>query len=329
MSNSGSVRLSGARGGMSRRGFIGSTAAIAAVPFAGSTLGSLAMHALTAGSADAAPAAPTDLTGRMYKTLKIGMVRVNGTLTDKFRAVKEAGFHGIEMDSPGMDVAETKKAIAETGLPVDGTVCSTHWNVRHTHSDPATRATALEHLKTAIRDTHAVGGNTVLLVLGHGNDGPENEIWPRSIENISKALPLCGELGMYIAIENVWNHFLYDHNGGPTQTAEKFVKYVDELNSPWVGMQFDIGNHWKYGSMGDWIRQLGKRVVKLDVKGFSRAQNKFTPIDEGDIDWADVRKALLEIHYSGWVAAEVSGGGPEQLKGISQAMDKVFGLKNA
>jgi hexulose-6-phosphate isomerase len=70
-------------------------------------------------------------------------------------------------------------------------------------------------------------------------------------------------------------------------------------------------------------------VVKLDVKGFSRAENKFTPIDEGDIDWADVRKALLEIHYSGWVAAEVSGGSPEQLQAISRAMDKVFGLKSA
>jgi L-ribulose-5-phosphate 3-epimerase len=287
----------------------------------------LAASAVTPLMTQAAPPAPTDLTGRMYKTLKIGMVRVEGSLTDKFKAVKAAGFHGIEMDSPGMNVEETKKAIAETGLPVDGTVCSSHWNIRHTSPDAATRAKALEDLKTAIRDTHAVGGNTVLLVVGKGSDGPESEIWPRSIENIAKALPLCGELGMYIAIENVWNQFLYDHEGDSKQTADKFVKYVDELNSPWVGMQFDIGNHWKYGSMGDWIRQLGKRVVKLDVKGFSRAMNKFTKIDEGDIDWADVRKALLEIHYSGWVAAEVSGGGPEQLREISVAMDKVFGLK--
>ncbi|MFO0819165.1 MAG: sugar phosphate isomerase/epimerase family protein [Pirellulales bacterium] len=287
----------------------------------------LAASAVTPLMTQAAPPAPTDLTGRMYKTLKIGMVRVEGSLVDKFKAVKAAGFHGIEMDSPGMNVEETKKAIAETGLPVDGTVCSSHWNIRHTSPDAATRAKALEDLKTAIRDTHAVGGNTVLLVVGKGSDGPESEIWPRSIENIAKALPLCGELGMYIAIENVWNQFLYDHEGDSKQTADKFVKYVDELNSPWVGMQFDIGNHWKYGSMGDWIRQLGKRVVKLDVKGFSRAMNKFTKIDEGDIDWADVRKALLEIHYSGWVAAEVSGGGPEQLREISVAMDKVFGLK--
>ena len=267
------------------------------------------------------------LKGRIFKTLKIGMVNVNGSLTDKFKAAKEAGFMGIEMNSPGMNVEETKKAIAESGLPVDGTVCSTHWAVRHTSPDKSTRAQALQDLQTAIRDTHAVGGNTALLVVGKGEDGPEEEIWPRSIENISKALPLCAELGVYIAIENVWNQFLYDHDGDHTQTADKFVKYVDDLNSPWVGMQFDIGNHWKYGSMGDWIRALGKRVVKLDLKGYSRAKNDWVKqIGTGDIDWADVRKALLEINYYGWAAAEVGGGDLNRLKQISKNMDKVFNL---
>ena len=260
------------------------------------------------------------------KTLKIGMVRVEGSLTDKFNAAKDAGFQGIEMNSPGMNVEETKKAIAESGLPVDGTVCSTHWNIRHTSPLAGTREEALRDLKTAIRDTHEVGGNTALLVIGKGEDGPEDEIWPRAIDNIRHAIPLAAELGVYIAIENVWNQMLYDHDGGSDQTAERFVRFVDELNSPWVGMQFDIGNHWKYGSMGDWIRQLGRRIVKLDLKGFSREKNAFTKIGEGDLDWADVRLALKEIGYTGWAAAEVGGGDPARLAEISANMDKVFGL---
>ncbi len=268
----------------------------------------------------------TTLKGRLYKTLKIGMVKVNGSLTDKFNAAKEAGFDGIELNAPGVNVEETKQAIAESGLPVDGTVNSTHWKIRHTDPDAGVRAKALDSLKEALRLTHAVGGHTALLVVGHGKDGDEAEIWKRSIDNISQALPLAAELGVYIAIENVWNHFLYDHDGDHQQNADKFVKFVDELNSPWVGLQFDIGNHWKYGSMGDWIRQLGRRIVKLDLKGFSRAENKFTKITEGDLDWADVRKALLEINYTGWAAAEVGGGGPDRLREISANMDKAFGL---
>ncbi len=266
------------------------------------------------------------LKGRIYKTLKIGMVRGKGTLTEKFDIAKEAGFAGIEMNSPGMNIEDTKIAIKETGLPVDGTVCSTHWDVCHTSPDAAVRSQALRDLQTALRDTHAVGGNTALLVIGKGEHGTEKEIWPRAIENISKAIPLAAELGVHIAIENVWNQFLYDHGGDNKQTADKFVKFVDELNSPWVGMQFDIGNHWKYGSMGDWIRTLGRRVVKLDLKGFSRAKGKFTKIGEGDLDWADVRKALKEINYYGWAAAEVSGGDLDRLKEVSANMDKVFNL---
>lgn len=266
------------------------------------------------------------LKGRLFKTLKIGMVGVKGSLTDKFAAAKAAGFQGIELNAPGFDVEEARKATAETGLPVDGTVCSSHWQVRHTDPDPEVRARALETLKNAIRSTHAVGGHTTLLVNGHGKDGTEAECWKRSIENVRQALPLAAQLGVVIAIENVWNHFQYDHDGDHRQTADKYIQYVDELNSPWVGMQFDIGNHWKYGSMGDWIRALGRRIVKLDVKGFSRAEDKFKNIGDGDIDFEDVRKALLEINFIGWCAAEVRGGDAARLKEISANMDREFAL---
>ncbi len=306
---------------LSRRGFLQSSAlATAAGSMLAGTESAFATPAVTITSeADS-------LKGRLWKTLKIGMVNVPGTLTQKFKAVKDAGFDGIEMNAPGMNVEETKLAIAESGLPVDGTVNSTHWEIRHTSADPAIRSQALESLRSAIRDTHSVGGHSVLLVVGKGADGDEAEIWKRSIENISLAVPLAARLGVQIVVENVWNQFLYDHNGDHHQSAEKYVKYVDELNSPWVGMQFDIGNHWKYGSMGDWIRQLSKRVMKLDIKGFSRAEDKFTRISEGDIDYGDVRKALREINFYGWVAAEVGGGDAAELKRIAQEMDMVFGL---
>jgi len=299
---------------VNRRGFVQGAAAIAA------------SHSLFASRITDLFADEPSANGTIYKTLKIGMVQVKGSLTEKFRAVKEAGFDGVEMNAPGMDVTQTKQAIAESGLPVDGTVCSSHWNVRHTSADADTRATALAHLKTALRDTKAVGGNTVLLVVGRGSDGDEKDCWERSIANIAQALPLAAELGVYIAIENVWNQFLYDHEGNSEQNADKFVKYVDELNSPWVGMQFDIGNHWKYGDMAQWIRSLGKRIVKLDLKGFSRKENKFAKITEGDVNWKDVREALKEIGFTGWAAAEVGGGDLERLKEVSRNMDTALGL---
>jgi len=301
------------QGNWTRRGFVAASVALA---FASTAVPRL----------QAAEISHSTKPRRLLKTLKIGMVNVPGDLTAKFAAVKAAGFDGIELDSPGIDVEATKKAIAATGLVVDGSVCSTHWGVRHTSPDATVRAKALEDLKTAITQTHAVGGHTVLLVVGKGEDGPEAEIWRRSVENIKQALPLASELGMTIAIENVWNQFLYEHNGPNNQTADKFVKFVDEFKSPWVGMQFDIGNHWKYGNPAEWIRTLGHRVVKLDIKGFARATEKWADITKDDIPWADVRKALDDIGFYGWVAAEVGGGDGERLKTVAQQIDVALNI---
>ena len=226
----------GRRGDRSRRHFLSTVSAAA---FA-SGVARPSLHA--------AEITHTTTPRKLLKTLKIGMVKGSGSLTEKFQIAKAAGFDGIELNSPGIDVAEVKRAIDETGLPVDGSVGATHWSVRHSSADAQVRQQALQDLLVAIRETHAVGGHTVLLVVGKGQDGTEEEVWHRSIENIRPALPLCAELGMSIAIENVWNQFLYQHDGPDNQTAEKFVRYVDEFNSPWVGMQFDIGNHWKYGN---------------------------------------------------------------------------------
>ena len=267
-----------------------------------------------------------DLNERIFKTLKINMVGIKAPLSDRFAAARDAGFAGIEMNSPGMEIAETRKAIAKSTLPVDGTVISTHWKIRHSSPDATVRATALEHLQNAIRDTHAVGGNTTLLVVGHGKDGTEEEVWQRSFDNIVQAIPIAARYGIHIVIENVWNKFLYDHDGAENQTADKFIRYVDQFESPWVGMQLDIGNHWRYANMGDWIRSLGKRVIKLDLKGYHRGQQEWTHIGKGDIDWADVRKALVEINYFGWAAAEIDGGGPERLSEISANIDRIFNL---
>lgn len=261
---------------------------------------------------------------RLRKTLKYGMVRVPGSLADQFVAVRKAGFDGIELDAPGFKIPEVKAAMQISGLIVDGTVCVDHWSVRHSDPDPQVRAAALRSAIEGLRATAAVGGDTMLLVPGHGKDGSQAEVFERALANISQALPVAEEVGVKIAIENVWNHFLYDHEGGTDQTADELARFVDAFNSPWVGVQFDIGNHWKFGDPAAWIRTLGKRIVKLDTKGFSRKEDRFTTITEADIDWASVRQALADIDFRGWVAAEVQGGDFEKLKTISRELDETL-----
>lgn len=260
----------------------------------------------------------------LRKTLKIGMIRVKGSLEDKFRVAKEAGFEGVEVNVPGINVEELKRASKATGLIIDGSVGGTHWAVRHSDPDPSVRAQALENLKRGIEETAAVGGDSCLLVVGHGKDGTPEEVYKRSSDNIRAALPTAEKHNVPILVENVWNHFLYDHEGGNDQSVEPLAKYIDQFDSPYVGLQFDLGNHWKYGDVAEWVRTLGSRIKKLDIKGFSRAQNKFTKITEGDVDWPSVEAALREIGFKGWCAAEVGGGDADRLKEVANNMEKAL-----
>ncbi len=74
-----------------------------------------------------------------------------------------------------------------------------------------------------------------------------------------------------------------------------------------------------------WIRQLGKRMLKFDFKGYSRAKG-WVPIGEGDEDWPEVLNALAEIGYDGFATAEVAGGGRKELADVAARMNRCLGL---
>ena len=104
------------------------------------------------------------------------------------------------------------------------------------------------------------------------------------------------------------------------------AKYIDDIGSPWVGVYYDIGNHHKYGLPEQWIRTLGNRVVKIDIKGYSRKKNNWTGIGQGTINWPEIRKALKEISFTGWATAEIGGGDKDRLKQIADRVDQVLDL---
>jgi L-ribulose-5-phosphate 3-epimerase len=260
---------------------------------------------------------------RLKLALKYNMANFGLNMEKSFTLLKEMGFDGVELDSPGgQNKIEALAASRATGLPIHGVVDSIHWQTRLSDPDEAVREKALAGLLLAIRESHAVGGTSVLLVPGVADEKTTAEqVWQRSIPLIRKALPLAEELKIHILIENVWNQFLYDPKGGNAQDAKLLCDYIDEINSPLVGSYFDIGNHQKFAKPAEWIRQLGKRIVKMDIKDWG-VKNGFCKIGEGDIAWPDVRAAIADIKFSGWVTAEVQGGNPDVCKDIIARMRK-------
>ena len=258
---------------------------------------------------------PRDEALRLKFALGYAMIDGKMPMVEKFALAKEAGFDGIELDCPNSFADdEVIAAIRETGLPVHSVVDSVHWHSTLSHQDPAEREKGVAGLEAAIRGAKAYGASDVLLVPAVVNgEVSQEQAWERSIEGIRRVLPLAAELGIYVLIENVWNRFCYDHGGGTGQSAAKLAAYVDAIDSPWVGSYLDLGNHHKYAEVAEWVRVLGRRIVKLHVKGYHRGTQKWADIGEGDIDWPAICRALREVGFTGWATAEVSGGDGKRL----------------
>ena len=258
--------------------------------------------------------------GRIFKAVKWDMIGIEGSVLNKFQLQQELGYDGMELVSPSdLDPQEVRAASGKTGMPVHGVVDMKHWEVRLSSPDAAQRDQGVAILQQALRDAKAFGGFSVLLVPGlvSGPEESHDHVWQRSIEAIRRALPLASQLGVRILIENVWNRFC--------ESPDQMRDYLDEIDSPWVGAYFDIGNCRKFGRSEDWIRTLGSRIVKLDCKDWGDTEG-FCSIGEGDVDWPAVRLALAEIGFSGWCTAEVEGGGRDELADIAARMDRVLNL---
>jgi L-ribulose-5-phosphate 3-epimerase len=271
---------------------------------------------------------------RLLLSCKLGMIpkELDGkalSATDRLRLAGEAGFDGVDFDQAGdFTAAQARDAVRESGVFVHNAINHAHWSQRLTSAKQEDRDQGRANIEHCIRVSHAAGGSGVLIVVGRGNDGPADVIESRARKEIQTLLPLASSLGQMILVENVWNQMMYDHDAPPEQDAQGFIKFVDSFNSPWVGMYYDIGNHWKYGQPGDWIRAFGHRCVKLDVKGFSRAKNKFVDITgpDDDLPWADVRQAIKDIGFAGWATAEVGGGDLKRLTQVRKQMQQAFGV---
>jgi hexulose-6-phosphate isomerase len=288
---------------LSRRRFLERTAALAA------------LAALRPRGAAAAGGGPK-------KAVLITMLPKELPLVNRFKLAVDAGFAGIEMQTVAdpKEAEQIREASEKSGLRVHSVMNSEHWRSPISSADPQVVNKSVAGMETSLRNAKLWGADAVLLVPAVVN--PETsyrDAWTRSQTVIrERILPLAQELRVVVAVEEVWNKFLL--------SPLEFARYVDEFQSPWLKAYFDVGNIVFYAYPQDWIRTLGNRIVKVHLKDFQldRANGTFQwkNIGEGDIDWVEVRKALGEIGYDGYVTTEISGGDAAYLKDVVARLDR-------
>ena len=267
-----------------------------------------------------AAAADANAAPQIKKGVLLRMTPTSLSYADRFKMARDAGFEVVQAGTTPDEATaeEIKEAASAAGLRIDSVENMDHWKDPLSSSDPAAVERSLESMRTSLRNAKLWGSDAVLLVPAVVNEQTSyRDAWTRSQAQIRTLIPLAQELGVVIALEEVWNKFLLS----PLEMAS----YVDEFQSPWIKAWFDVGNVVLYGYPQDWIHTLGKRIAKVHIKDFKRTGNSYEWVNlgDGDVDWPAVRQAFADVGYTGSAIVELKGGDEAYLRDVSQRFDRV------
>src|SRR5712692_6466188 len=256
------------------------------------------------------------------KAVEFEMLPKSMSIADRFQMARDVGFEEIECPTMAdeREAEQAKKAAEKTGLRIHSVMNMDHWEYPLSSADPAVVAKCVKGMETSLRNAHFWGADTVLLVPAVVNaETSYRDAWVRSQEQIRKMIPMAQDLKVIIGVEEVWNKFLL--------SPLEFVRYVDEFKSPWVRAYFDVGNVVIFGYPQDWIRTLGKRIVKLHIKDFKFKDHQtaeWVALREGETNWPEVHKALAEIGYTGTATVELDGGDEKYLSEVNRRFELIL-----
>jgi L-ribulose-5-phosphate 3-epimerase len=218
----------------------------------------------------------------------------------RLQLAKDAGLDGVEIPSftTQRETEEVGTIAAELGLEIHGVMGGTHWKLPLSSTDEDVRAQGCEGIKHALQVAKWAGADTVLVVPGVVTEdvsyGAAYELSQKSIREI---IPTAEELGVTMALENVWNKFLL--------SPLEFRDYIDSFDNPLIKAYFDVGNILLYGYPHQWIDILGERIVKVHIKDFDTTTRNFVALLTGNVDYPRTMNALRGIGYSGYLTAEL------------------------
>lgn len=232
-----------------------------------------------------------------------------------FELAKRIGLDGVQVDFgsgekelPLFDKDLQAKILAEAAKH-DMEIASLAMGVLNGipyKSDPRTE----RWVSQAIDVCKAMGVNVVLLAFfAKGdlrNDPPGTDLVVERLKNVA---PKAEDAGVALAIESWLN-------------ADEHLEIIERVGSPAVKVYYDVGNSHKAGyDIYREIRQLGKHICEFHAKDYDDLYGK------GTIAFKEVRRAMDDIAYRGWIVMEGTKmplGVEESCRYDAQYLRKVF-----
>jgi L-ribulose-5-phosphate 3-epimerase len=235
---------------------------------------------------------------------------------DGLKVLKRAGYDGIElwlgdrpwfqMQTKDSDLQHLFVRIRDAGLEVSNVSNSLDWKENICARDPAKRQAALHHIERQIEAAQIFKTDAVLVVAGVvTSETPYNEVYARCLESLRKLGEVAGKARVKIGIENCNSEQRF------LLSPREFYTFLNEVNSPWVGIHLDVGNIHDTGFAEQWIEIHGPRITRIHVKDVMKHRGRcgqegvYTNLFLGDNNWRSIREAMRKVGYDGWLVAEM------------------------
>ena len=264
------------------------------------------------------------------------IVHQSMSLFDWIEKASQLGLDGLEMYYPffeGMDdsyVDRVRERCDEAGLAVPMMCFSPDF----THPDPERRLEELEKQKKAIELTAKLGGAYCRTLSGQNRPGLERKKavdW--CVGMIRESVAYAKDRGIVLTIENHYKDGYWEYPEFALK-SEVFLEIVEQIDSPYFGINFDPSNALVAGEDPiELLQKIKKRVVTLhasdryfqggDLDDLRRieidpAQGYAALIRHGVIgrglnDYDAIFRILHDVGFDGWISIEDGMNGMEEL----------------
>jgi sugar phosphate isomerase/epimerase len=214
-----------------------------------------------------------------------------GLLNDRKQAIRRA------LQEHGLTIANLNgfmmHAVADPRQP--------YWHPSWIEPDPHYRAIRREHTKRALMLAAELGAPSVQTEPG----GP-----PSPGQSRREALQIfCDELRPCLEVaekHKVWL-LIEPEPGLLVETFEQYLELAELVQSPWMGLNFDIGHAYCVGEDPEqWVARMAPHTRHYHIEDIApdRSHRHLIP-GRGAIDFRATLAEIAKTDYQGWVTVEL------------------------
>ena len=245
---------------------------------------------------------------------------LNHSFADTVARLASIGYRGVEIMAdvphawPASLLPEHKQALRDaltkTSLAISNVNAfmmhavndhrQKYWHPSWIEPDANYRRVRIDHTKRALTLAKELGATCITTEPGGPLEGrPWGECLKLFVEMLKPVVEHAEKERVLLLVE--------PEPGLLIETADQFEEFMNHMDSPAVGLNFDIGHHYCVNDdPAPTIERLAKyiRHIHLEDIAATRVHHHLIPGD-GAIDFAAALKAIKNIGYEGWITIEL------------------------